>query len=64
MAHFMNFTPKIINLSHGETYGFPLPNGTFIVAPGNVIYTYADISVCSHFIKHYNTTDTENLISY
>jgi hypothetical protein len=59
MTHFMNFTPKIINSSHGETYGFPLPNGTFTGALGDVIYKRAHISFNSRFIKHYNTTDIE-----
>lgn len=59
MAHYMNFTPKITAPSNGEAYGFPLPNGTFTGALGDVIYKHVDISFNSRFIKHYNTADIE-----
>jgi uncharacterized membrane protein len=59
MAHFMNFTPKIMNPSNADSYGFPLPNGTFTGALGDVIYKQVDISFNSRFIKHYNTADIE-----
>lgn len=34
MAYYMNFSPTIP--SNGEAYGFPLPNGTFTGALGDV----------------------------
>jgi hypothetical protein len=58
MAYLMNFTPKLL-IPHMGRHGFPLPNGTSIIALGDVIYTCTDISFCSRFIKHYNTTDIE-----
>lgn len=59
MVHFMNFTPKIINPPHQEAYGFPLPNGNFTGALGDVIYRRAEISLNSRFVKYYNSTDIE-----
>ncbi|KDR23415.1 hypothetical protein L798_05386 [Zootermopsis nevadensis] len=59
ITHYMNFTPKITTPSNGEVYGFPLPNGTFTGALGDVIYKHVDISFNSRFIKHYNTADIE-----
>jgi hypothetical protein len=59
MVHFMNFTPQIINPPRREAYGFPLPNGNFTGALGDVIYKRADISLNSRFVKYYNSTDIE-----
>ena len=59
MVHSMNFTPQIINPPLQEAYGFPLPNGNFTGALGDVIYRRADISFNSRFVKYYNSTDIE-----
>ena len=59
MVHFMNFTPQIINPPRKESYGFPLPNGKFTGALGDVIYRRADISLNSRFVKYYNSKDIE-----
>lgn len=59
MVHFMNFTPQIINPPCQESYGFPLPNGNFTGALGDVIYRRADISLNSRFVKYYNSKDIE-----
>jgi len=59
MVHFMNFTPQIINPPRQEAYGFPLPNGNFTGALGDVIYRRADISLNSRFVKYYNSRDIE-----
>jgi hypothetical protein len=59
MVRFMNFTPQIIKPPHHEEYGFPLPNGNFTGALGDVIHKRADISFNSRFVKYYNSTDIE-----
>ncbi|XP_032683151.1 uncharacterized protein LOC116849771 isoform X2 [Odontomachus brunneus] len=54
IARQMNFTVKRIPPTDNKSFGYQLPNGTYVGAIGDIVYGRTDICFESFFVKKYN----------
>ncbi|XP_025157933.1 uncharacterized protein LOC105182887 isoform X2 [Harpegnathos saltator] len=54
IARRMNFTVKRVHPTDNKSFGYQLPNGTYIGAIGDVVYGRTDICFVSFFVKKYS----------
>ncbi|XP_014489479.1 PREDICTED: uncharacterized protein LOC106752352 [Dinoponera quadriceps] len=54
VARQMNFTAKRVHPTDNRSFGYQLPNGTYIGAIGDVVYGRTDVCFESFFVKRYS----------